>query len=99
VIAKGAAYYAHSIKLGEQAYDEFYDQQGWSEECLVFMQFLSNRYFNRAIFFLTTSPSSDDPKEAESLGLRDLEICTDMDIEIVDQCLEMGFKIDRVERL
>ena len=75
VIAKGAAYYAHSIKLGEEAYDEFYNQQGWSEECLVFMQFLSNRYFNRAVFFLTTSPSSDDPKEAESLGLRDLEIC------------------------
>jgi len=98
VIAKGAAYYAHSIKLGEQAYDEFYDEQGWSEECLVFMQLLSNRYFNRAIFFLTTSPSSDNPKEAESLGLRDLEICTDMDIEIVDQCLEMGFKINRVER-
>ena len=51
VIAKGSAYYALSIKLGESAYDQFYNEQGWSEECLVFMQFLANRYFNRAIFF------------------------------------------------
>lgn len=102
VIAKGTAYFAHSIKLGEAAYDQFYNEQGWSEECLVFMQFLANRYFNRAIFFLTTSSNltcdSEDRKEAESLGFRDLQITADMDVEIVDQCLEMGFKINRVER-
>ena len=31
VIEKGTAYSAHSIKLGEEAYDKFYDEQGWSE--------------------------------------------------------------------
>ena len=98
VIAKGTAYFAHSIKLGEAAYDQFYNEQGWSEECLVFMQFLANRYFNRAIFFLTTSRDSENQKEAESFGFRDLQITADMDVEIVDQCLEMGFKINRVER-
>jgi len=98
VIVKGVAYFTRSIKLGETAYDQFYNQQGWSEECLVFMQFLANRYFNRALFFLTSSCDSENQKEAESLGLRDLNIAGDMDIEIVDQCLEMGFKIDRVER-
>merc|ERR1712176_1272387 len=98
VVEKGAAYYNHSIKLGEEAYDEFYNQQGWSEECLVFMQFLANRYFNRAVFFLTTSSDNKSREEAEKLGFRDLQIAADMDVEIVDQCLEMGFRIDRVER-
>ena len=58
VISKGNAYFAQSIKLGETAYDQFYNEQGWSEECLVFMQFLANRYFNRAVFLLTTSSDS-----------------------------------------
>jgi len=98
VISKGNAYFAQSIKLGETAYDQFYNEQGWSEECLVFMQFLANRYFNRAIFLLTTSSDSKNRKDAEALGFRDLQITGDMDIEIVDQCLEMGFKINRVER-
>eukprot|EP00581_Thalassiosira_minuscula_P030934 CAMPEP_0183786576 /NCGR_PEP_ID=MMETSP0739-20130205/67097_1 /TAXON_ID=385413 /ORGANISM="Thalassiosira miniscula, Strain CCMP1093" /LENGTH=359 /DNA_ID=CAMNT_0026030629 /DNA_START=21 /DNA_END=1100 /DNA_ORIENTATION=+ len=99
VIAKGSASFALSIKLGEEAYDEFYnDNQGWSEECLVFMQLLANRYFNRAMFFLTTSCDNESREEAESLGFRDLQIAMDMDVEIVDQCLEMGFEINRVER-
>mmetsp|Transcript_18225 Transcript_18225/g.39386 ORF Transcript_18225/g.39386 Transcript_18225/m.39386 type:complete len:1769 (-) Transcript_18225:63-5369(-) len=98
VIEKGTAYYAHSIKLGEAAYDQFYNDAGWSEECLVFMQFLANRYFNRAIFFLTTRCDHENQEEAESLGFRDLQITSDMDVEIVDQCLEMGFKINRTER-
>lgn len=38
VIDKGTAYFSHSIKLGEEAYDKFYDEQGWSEECLVFSE-------------------------------------------------------------
>jgi len=97
-IAKGSAYFALSIKLGEEAYDEFYNKQGWSEECLVFMQFLANRYFNRAMFFLNSSCDNESRTEAESLGFRDLQIAMDMDVEIVDQCLEMGFKINRVER-
>mmetsp|Transcript_15275 Transcript_15275/g.33336 ORF Transcript_15275/g.33336 Transcript_15275/m.33336 type:complete len:357 (-) Transcript_15275:2-1072(-) len=98
IIAKGTAYFTHSIKLRENAYAQFYDEQGWSEECLVFMQFLENRYFNRAVFLLTTSCDNDNRKEAEALGFRDLQITGDMDVESVDQCLEMGFKINKVER-
>ena len=98
VIEKGTAFFSQSIKLGESAYDIFYNKQGWSEECLVFMQFLANRYFNRAIFFLTTSKDHENQKEAESLGFRDLQITGDMDCEIVNQCLESGFRINRVER-
>jgi len=98
VVEKGSAYYTQSIKLGETAYDEFYNEAGWSEECLVFMQFLANRYFNRAIFFLTTKCDHKNQEEAESLGFRDLQITSDMDLEIVDQCIEMGFKINRTER-
>eukprot|EP00585_Thalassiosira_rotula_P018162 CAMPEP_0196205036 /NCGR_PEP_ID=MMETSP0912-20130531/6939_1 /TAXON_ID=49265 /ORGANISM="Thalassiosira rotula, Strain GSO102" /LENGTH=317 /DNA_ID=CAMNT_0041479371 /DNA_START=254 /DNA_END=1207 /DNA_ORIENTATION=+ len=98
VIGKGTYYYAKSIKLGEDDYDQFYNKQGWSEECLVFMQYLANRYFNRAMFFLTTSGDSDNQNEAETLGFRDLQIASDMDVEVVDQCLEMGFKINQVER-
>lgn len=62
------------------------------------MQFLANRYFNHAIFFLTTSCDHEDQEEAESLGFRALQIAADMDVEIVDQCVDMGFNIDRVER-
>ena len=98
VVAKGTAYHAHAIKLGEEAYDLFYNEQGWSEECLSFMQFLANRYFNRAMFLLTVKDDHEHPKEAETMGFRDLQITSDMDVEIVDQCLEMGFKINRVER-
>lgn len=98
VVAKGTAYFAHAIKLGEEAYDTFYEEQGWSEECLGFMQFLANRYFNRAMFLLTVKDDHEHPKEAEAMGFRDIQITTDMDLEIVDQCLEMGFTINRVER-
>ena len=62
------------------------------------MQHLANRYFNRAIFFLTTARDSDRQKEAEALGFRDLQIAADMDVEIVDVCDEFVFKINRVER-
>lgn len=78
--------------------DKFYNEQGWSQECLVFMQYLANRYFNRAIFLLTTSADHKQPKDAIALGFRDLQIVTDMDVEIVDQCTEMGFQINRSER-
>ena len=87
-------------KFYELSFLIFYvtEKKGWSEECLVFMQFLANRYFNRAIFFLTTSRDHENRKEAESLGFRDLQITGDMDCEIVNQCLESGFRINRVER-
>ena len=62
------------------------------------MQYLANRYFNRAIFLLTTSADHKQPKDAVALGFRDLQIVTDMDVEIVDQCTEMGFRINRSER-
>jgi hypothetical protein len=62
------------------------------------MQYLANRYFNRAIFLLTTSADHKEPKEAIALGFRDLQIVIDMDVEIVDQCTEMRFTINRGER-
>ena len=62
------------------------------------MQYLANRYFNRAMFLLTTSADHKEPKEAIALGFRDLQIVVDMDVEIVDQCTEMGFTINRGER-
>ena len=98
IVAKGTAYFVNAIKLGEEAYDDFYNEQGWSEECLAFMQLLSNRYFNRAIFLLSVKNDHEHPVEAEEMGSRDMTIVRDMDTEIVDQCIEMAFKIDRVER-
>uniref|UniRef100_A0A7S4NFJ6 Uncharacterized protein n=1 Tax=Odontella aurita TaxID=265563 RepID=A0A7S4NFJ6_9STRA len=98
IIAKGAAYFCDAIKLGEEAYDTFYSEQGWSGSCLVFMQHLSSRYFNRAIFLLTVKKDHRWPAEANRLGFRDLDIAKNMDVEVADQCLEVGFNIDETER-
>ena len=98
ILSEGSAYFTVAIKLGEEQYEQFYDEEGWSEECLKFMQGLANRYFNRALFFLSTKQHAERPKEFEASGFRDIQIAADMDLEIVDQCTEMGFKIDRVER-
>jgi len=98
IIARGTAYFNVAIKLGEEAYDRFYEEEGWSANCLVFMQHLSNRYFNRAIFLLTVKDDHPMPKEAERLGFRDLEIVMDMDVEVASQCLEVGFTVDKVEK-
>mmetsp|Transcript_3276 Transcript_3276/g.7248 ORF Transcript_3276/g.7248 Transcript_3276/m.7248 type:complete len:240 (-) Transcript_3276:262-981(-) len=59
------------------------------------MQQLSNRYFNRAIFLLTTRDDHEKPHEAEYQGLMDLSTCKDMDREVVDNGDHEGFKGDQ----
>ena len=83
VVSKGTAYFRTSIKLGEESYDKFFEEQGWSPECLTFMQHLSSRYFNRAMFLLAMKNYHSKPMESEQLGLRDLQISKDMDVEVV----------------
>jgi hypothetical protein len=100
IIVKGTAYFHEAIKLGESAYDEFYEREGWSPNCLDFMQHLSNRYFNRGIFLLTVKDDHDHPQEIEELGFRDLGIARDMDAEIVAQGEESGWgHVNRAEKL
>ena len=100
IIKLGTAYYHEAIKLGEAAYDQFHEQEGWTPNCLDFMQHLSNRYFNRAMFLLCIKDDHEQPAEIERLGIRDLEIARDMDVEIVDQGEEVGWGgIQRTEKL
>eukprot|EP00977_Amphora_coffeiformis_P023461 scaffold13448_cov180-Amphora_coffeaeformis.AAC.1 len=100
IISRGTAYYHEAIKLGEASYDEYYEKEGWTPNCLDFMQHLSNRYFNRAIFLLTIKDDHDQPTEIERLGFRDLQIARDMDVEIVDQGEEVGWgRINRSEKM
>jgi hypothetical protein len=82
-ITQGISHFHTAIKLGEKAYDEFHEIQGWSPICLSFMQHLANRYFNRGMFLLIVKNDHNDPKEIEKLGMRDLKIADDMDQEIV----------------
>ena len=91
IIKKGLVYFRDAIKLGEVEYDKFYEEEGWSPNCLAFMQHLSNRYFNRAIFHMTIKKDHTNPKEAERLGLRDLEISKNMDIEVVSVLNSISF--------
>jgi tetratricopeptide (TPR) repeat protein len=98
IVSEGSGYFTVAIKLGEEQYEQYYEEQGWSEECLQFMQGLANRYFNRALLLLSMKQYAHSPEDFEANGLRDIQITADMDLEIVDQCTEMGFKIDRVER-
>ena len=100
IVTRGLKYYLDAIRLGEAAYDDFYENEGWTPKCLDFMQHLSNRYFNRAIFLLTVKDSHDSPDELEQLGLRDLQISQDMDVEIIDQGEETGWgRFNRAEAL
>ena len=94
IIARAMGHFQRSIELGEKAYDEFYNAEGWTHKCLDFMQHLSNRYFNRALFLLSIKDSHDNPEEVEELGLRDLEIARDMDCEIVEYGEDVGFNRD-----
>ena len=97
IIGKGMSYFHQAIQLGEQAYDAFYEAEGWGPNCLDFMQHLSNRYFNRAMFLLTVKDAHERPKEIEELGLRDLQIARDMDCEIVDEGLQVGWNVRSAE--
>lgn len=100
LITKGVEYFTEAIRLGEKAYDDFYDAEGWTPNCLAFMQHLSNRYFNRAMFLLTVKDKHREPEELEKLGLRDLQIAFDMDVEISDQGEETGWgRVDRDQQL
>ena len=91
ILNRATEYYNDSIKLGEVAYEEFYDAEGWTPNCLDFMQHLSNRYFNRALFFLTIKDETKQPENIEKLGMRDLEIARDMDLEIIAYGEDIGF--------
>ena len=100
IIIKGTRYYHDAIQLGEKAYDEFYETEGWTPNCLDFMQHLSNRYFNRALFLLSIKDDHDKPDEIGALGIRDLEISRDMDYEIVEYGADIGFnRVNRAEKL
>ena len=91
IMAKGTKCFHEAIALGETAYDEFYNNEGWTINCLDFMQHLSNRYFNRAMFLLTIKDHHAMPEEAEKLGFRDLEISRDMDLEVIAYGEDIGW--------
>ena len=94
VISKGCMYFKRAIDSGEEALEGINTTEGWSESYLVFMQQLSNRYFNRAMFLLTVRNDHPNPDEAENQGLTDLSTCKDMDREVVDNGDRVGFKGD-----
>ena len=89
VLSKGTMYFQEAIKRGEEFYDKFYLEEGWTPNCLDFMQHLSNRYFNRALFVL--SVKGERSEDITRLGMRDLEIARDMDLEIVEYGADIGF--------
>ena len=94
IVQKGLQYFQASIDAGEAALKEIHDLEGWSENYLVFMQQLSNRYFNRAIFLLTVRDDHPEPAQAEVQGFSDLATCQSMDREVVDNGDREGFKGD-----
>lgn len=99
VVSQGIAHFHTAIQLGEKAYDEFHEQQGWSPSCLHFMQHLSNRYFNRGLFLLHVKSDHANPTEIQSLGMRDIQIATDMDHEVVAYGEDVGWgSNDRAEK-
>ena len=91
VVSQGILHFHNAIRLGEKAYDEFYDLQGWTPSCLNFMQHLSNRYFNRGLFLLHVKNDHANPTEIETFGLRDIQIAGDMDQEVVAYSEEIGW--------
>jgi len=97
IIGLGMSHFHQAIQLGEKAYDKFYETEGWSPNCLDFMQHLSNRYFNRAMFLLTVKDSHERPNEIMELGMRDLTVARDMDVEIVDEGTQVGWDVRTAE--
>lgn len=94
VIANGVSYFKSSIDRGEDALAKIDQEEGWSTNYLVFMQQLSNRYFNRAVFLLAVKKDHPKPDEAEAQGFADLSTSKDMDREVVDNGDHQGFKGD-----
>ena len=95
VIEKGTQHFNSCIDAGEHAIERINQEEGWSTNYLIFMQQLSNRYFNRAMFLLTVEKDHPSPTEAKQQGLMDLSTARDMDREVVDNGDQQGFKGDR----
>ena len=95
VIKKANQYFEDAISLGEAALKTINDEEGFSVNYLIFMQQLSNRYFNRGVFLLTSRHDHADPAEAERRGVMDLMTSRDMDREVVDNGDQEGFKGDK----
>lgn len=99
IVTQGIAHFLTAIQLGEKAYDEFHEHQGWSPSCLHFMQQLSNRYFNRGLFLLHVKSDHSNPSEIQRLGMRDIQIACDMDHEVVAYGEDVGWgSNDRAEK-
>ena len=94
VIEKGCKYFRNAVDVGEEALSHTNAEAGWSTEYLIFMQQLSNRYFNRALFYLSTCKDHVSPHDAEMQGWMDMSTCKDMDCEVVDNGDHVGFKGD-----
>ena len=94
VVEEGCAYFKDAIDAGERALAKINEDEGWSTNYLIFMQQLSNRYFNRAMFLLTVRDDHPQPAEAERQGRMDLATSKDMDREVVDNGDREGFKGD-----
>ena len=92
VIRKGESYFRQAIDTGEVALERINQEEGFGVNYLVFMQQLSNRYFNRAMFLLSVRDDHPNPEEAERQGMMDLSTAKNMDREVVDNGDTEGFK-------
>lgn len=93
-VLNGIEHFGESIDAGEVALASINKLEGWSNKYLIFMQQLSNRYFNRAIFLLSSKEDHPDPTAAVQLGMQDLVTSKDMDCEVVNNGDQYGFKGD-----
>ena len=95
VVQRGCAYFKKAVDLGEEALKKINDKEGFSINYLIFMQQVSNRYFNRALFLLSIHKDRYSPSNAYEQGIMDLTTCRDMDREVVDNGDHVGFKGDK----
>jgi len=98
IIERGTLYFNQAIALGEEALDQINEEEGWSKNYLIFMQQLSNRYFNRAMFFLTVRQDHEVPDDAETQGIKDLTVTRELDTEVADNGVEEIFQDDESAR-
>ena len=98
IIERGTLHFDQAIALGEEALSDINEKEGWSKSFLIFMQQLSNRYFNRSMFFLCVRKSHPDPEEAEHLGMKDLTVTREMDIEVSENGGDDLFQDDESAR-
>jgi len=95
IVEQGCKYFNNAIDLGEEALARINDEVGFSANYLIFMQQLSNRFFNRGLFLLTIRDDHPDPDETEKQGWIDLSTCKAMDREVVDNGDREGFEGER----